>query len=674
MRETVSSDPRTTLTDSTRSLVRRLLVAPAMVPLRTQVLIGVAVYGVLFVGLVAFGISGTSSGIMYGDFFTGVDPRRIAGIPRAIRSDEYFVAAPLLISQVQQGLPRFSDIVPGHVDLSVLWDLPYRDWSTVLRPQNWGFFFLPLDNAFSFKWWLPAVCMGAACYFLLTTLWRRPLASLAVSGAFILSPFFQWWYGAGSFWPPTFGVVIVLVTIWILRAEKTWVRWCLGGVAAYTALVAIVALYPAFLIPCVLAGGAGAIGWLVSGASDLPWRVRLRRFAPVGAGAAVAVAVLAAYLVTRRGALQAITSTVYPGQRSWPTGQSAQLSLPSAFAGIFGQGLGASDVSGFAPNPSEGSSFLLIGLYLVPSALWLIYDRWRRGRGVDGVLVGLMACLVVFLAFIYVPGWDLGAKALLLSMTTTSRIIIGIGLLSFLLLAVVVHRLLERQAPPPLWTVLAAVTLAVVNHAAVFRYLHRHAPVVLAYVNWWPVLVFFLVAAVALLARGRVTAPALILVVVAVAVAGWVNPIYRGLLDLRTTDVAKAVAATEEAAPGAWVGMGSMSSIAMLRETAVESFSGTQGYPTEHMWKLIDPTGANEDVWNRYAHVLWTVDPAAQPYALPAADTVVVKFDSCGQFAQANVAHVLTQEPLDQPCVRLRTSLTEPTSTYRIYDVVPVAP
>ena len=112
----------------------------------------------------------------------------------------------------------------------------------------------------------------------------------------------------------------------------------------------------------------------------------------------------------------------------------------------------------------------------------------------------------------------------------------------------------------------------------------------------------------------------------------------------------------------------------MLRETAVESFSGTQGYPAEQMWKLIDPTGANENVWNRYAHVLWTVDPAAQPYALPAADTVVVKFDSCGQFAQANVAHVLTQEPLDQPCVRLRTSLTEPTSTYRIYDVVPVAP
>ncbi|MGV8978002.1 MAG: DUF7657 domain-containing protein [Cellulomonas sp.] len=674
MRETVNSDIRTTLTDSARSVVRRILVAPATVPLRTQALVGVTVYAVLFIGLVAFGISGTSSGIMYGDFFTGVDPRRIAGVPRAIRSDEYFVAAPLLISQVQQGLPRFSDIVPGHVDLSVLWDLPYRDWSTLLRPQNWGFFFLPLDNAFSFKWWLPAVCMGAACYLLLTTLWRRPLASLAVSGAFILSPFFQWWYGAGSFWPPTFGVVIVLVTIWILRAEKAWVRWCLGALAAYAALVAIVALYPAFLIPCVLAGGAGAIGWLISGVPQLPWSVRLRRFAPVVAGAGVAVLVLAAYLLTRRDALETITATVYPGQRSWPTGQYEQLSAPSAFAGIFGQGLGAGDVSGFAPNPSEGSSFLLIGLYLVPSAVWLVYDRWHRSRRVDGVLVGLLACLAVFFAFIYVPGWDLGAKALLLSMTTTSRIIIGFGLLSFLLLAVVVHRLLERKAPPPPWTVLAAIALAGMNHAAVFLYLHRHAPVVLGFVSWWPVLVALLVGAVGLLARGRVTAPALMFVVVAVAVGGWVNPIYRGLLDLRTTDIAQAVVATEEAAPGAWVGMGSTSSIAMLRETAVESFSGTQGYPTEQMWKLIDPTGAYENFWNRYAHVLWTVDPAAPLYALPAADTVVIKFDSCGQFAQANVAHVLTQEPLDQPCVRLRSSLTEPTSTYRIYDVVPATP
>jgi len=64
-----------------------------------------------------------------------------------------------------------------------------------------------------------------------------------------------------------------------------------------------------------------------------------------------------------------VASTVYPGQRLYQTGQSASFMWQSMYAGVFGMGLRAKDLTGFAPNASEGSSFIFLGIYLLPSAL-----------------------------------------------------------------------------------------------------------------------------------------------------------------------------------------------------------------------------------------------------------------------------------------------------------------
>src|SRR5664279_1219730 len=79
--------------------------------------VGVGVYGVIFVVLVSLGLSGTSSGILHPLLFHGDDARLIVGFPKAIRSDEWLVSTPLILSQVEQGFPRFSGIVPGGLDV-----------------------------------------------------------------------------------------------------------------------------------------------------------------------------------------------------------------------------------------------------------------------------------------------------------------------------------------------------------------------------------------------------------------------------------------------------------------------------------------------------------------------------------------------------------------------------
>lgn len=635
--------------------------------LRWQVLIGVAVYLLALAVLVVTTINGSSSGAFYRDFYAGRDPRLLLGGPRGLRSDEWMVTTPLLIGQVEQGLPRVSQVIPGGLDVSVLFDVPYRDAWATFRPQNLGFGVLPLDNAFALRWWLPLVALGIAVHTLVVVLWRKPLAALAVSVAFAFSPFTQWWFGAGTFWPLTFAVMVCLSAVVAVRSTRAWVRWATAIMTGYVAVVAAMTMYPPFLVPCALVAAAFVLGTLID-ARHLAWRARLVRLVPLVVSGAVAGVLLMVFLSSHASTLDDITSTDYPGDRRWPTGDSSQFPWAPMFAGVFGIGLRASSPAGFAVNASEGSSFLLTGLYLLPVALVLLLPG-RGRRRVDGSLAALLGVLVVMAAFVYVPGWDSVASLLLLDLTSLPRLVVGFGLVALLLLVVVVERM-SREGPPSRWVAAACVALVLVAHGAVALYIRSHAPQVFTEFWWWPVLVVAFATAVWLYARGRATVPSILVALVALTMVAGVVPLYRGVLDLRETGLGKAVASVQEEDPGTWVGLDDGAVVAVLRESGVPSFSGVQGWPSDAMWDLIDPTGEHVSAWNRYAYVGWTADTAAEPIDVPAPDALTLRFDSCEAFAQQHVDYVATSKPLNQDCVREIASTTSPDSTYRIYEVV----
>ena len=282
------------------------------------------------------------------------------------------------------------------------------------------------------------------------------------------------------------------------------------------------------------------------------------------------------------------------------------------YAGIFGIGLRAADTTGFAANASEGSSFIFFGLYLVPSALWLLWSRWRRGAGFDWAMVGVLASLGLMFAFIYVPGWDALAHLLLLDRVVMPRIVIGMGVGSILLLALVVGRLRElSDVRIPVWTTVASVAAVLLTHWVVYRGLVRNAPAVLEASIAWVALLVVLAVAIGLFSRGRATVPGILVALVALVVAGWVNPIYQGVFDMRETAVGQAIEEVDAENPGSWVAVDGLAATAVLRETGVESYSGVQGWPSQEMWDDLDPDGGDEDAWNRYAHVNWTANPDA---------------------------------------------------------------
>ena len=105
-------------------------------------------------------------------------------------------------------------------------------------------------------------------------------------------------------------------------------------------------------------------------------------------------------------------------------------------------------------------------------------------------------------------------------------------------------------------------------------------------------------------ASGRLRAGSLACVAAVVALAGLcVNPVQQGIAPLAQNELlaqAQSIAHTDPDA--AWAGDDSIASQALLA-SGLRTVTSVAIYPDLDTWRAIDPAGAYEDDYNRYAHI-----------------------------------------------------------------------
>lgn len=625
--------------------------------------------------LVSLGLNGTSSGILREGLEKGADPQLVSGEPQPIRSDEYNVQIVWIISQIEQGLPVRNDAFPGGMDATVQNDLPSTDWSTAFRPHLVPFFFLPTDNAVAARWWIPGLALtGAAFVFVVTLLPRRPVTAALLAVTFFYSPFFQWWYLPITFWPVVWALTVTTALVWCFRSRSRF-RWVLGGASGYLTATMAMGIYVPFIVPCVYVVVGVALGFLFLGRSTGSSWIRrrvaaVRAASPVLVGGALGVGVAVVWVATRLDTVRGLLGTVYPGQRSEATGAMAYPNVIGALGAPFSRALEENTTAGLGANSSEASTFFLAGLFAFGTLLWLLVAQWRRERLLDPVAVGVVGIALLFGAFAFVPGWDGLAGLLQLDRVKMDRLRIGIGLLSFLV-PVVIARLAEgrERRPSPAWALLAG-ALAAATVLVVHASLRAGNPGTLALAVDWKWLAAGTVLAAVLFALPRVFLGSVVLAAVVIPVGSVVNPVYRGVYDLNETAVGEAVNEVQDDDPGRWVGVGTRYVADFLLEAGVQGYNGVQTSPPEEMWQQLDPGGRYEDRWNRLANVSWTPGTGEPTISNPASDQIQLTFDSCSTFAAEHVEHVLSDAPLDQPCLEERDAITVADGgTFLIYSV-----
>lgn len=646
------------------------------------------ILAIILISLTALRISGTSIGHYHALMFgaEAKDPALITGDPRAIRSDEWGVNTPLSVSQAEEGFPSVNRTTGNGQDVTISFDVPYKDWSTAFKPQNWAYFILPLEQAFAFKWWMLSATLLLACYFFCLTLLpgNRLIATLLSIGLY-LSPFLHWWYQSGSFLSLAYVLFIAGLSIRIIRDKKTpepgkklavmpqALR--LAALAYALTCFAFIAYVP-FIVPLALVTACLLTGYVVNIlAISKAKRPIVNRVMLIAIPAIVSGILFLTFLQSHSHVISALSQSVYPGDRTEPSGGYNLSQLMGGFYNVQLQSTGSA--VNLPTNQSESASFILLFPFFVPLFVYLLGRRRHLKLRIDLRIIALLAICLLFLARLFVPATEILFNALQISRIPHNRLIIGFGLLNIVLTIISIRHIAAFPRALPAWlrngsAALAFGTVLVAGLALKFDYQ--------GYLESLPqiILVSLIIAGIVWLLLGkRFATGLLVLVIFSLLSVARINPLYQGLSVLTNSKLVASIDRLDDDQSKWVVGDYGAAFESLPAASGAISLSGVYAYPQLEIWQGIGADPDTRAVYNRYAHVFFTVGELRQPdqnqgayFDPPALDAFRVHAGACSDFLRIqNVRFVILTVPSENRCLELVDKVSYPKITFYIYEI-----
>jgi hypothetical protein len=536
----------------------------------------------------------------------------VAGTPKVIRSDEWLVHTPWILSQANQS-PAFpiTNRNVGNGVMPLLTNLPVRHWTMLFRPQMWGFFVFDLERAFAFNWnfkWF-GILLGGFLFF-------RVIAPgnnfLALSGAFLVlySSYIQWFFSTPTCMPEM--VAMLFFGLWALSVlVRTASRWAMLG----TGLVLLVAIeqfvfccYPRFQIPLVY------LALALAAAGMIAWRKRFN-FDFFRIGTLLAVFLLAAIVLCRwygevSATIKEVEGLIYPGQ-TVSTGGSYSWSF---FIAPF---LEFSMTEQHFPtplgNPCEAAGFFFVAPLL---AIAVLRDAWRKR--IDPLLLAtvLFSAAAIYFMVFGVPLWL--ARATGWSHVVSIRVILAVGVAS--IIGLIRHLALpvsdKRQSRIFFLPVAAAIVALLLFGCFVTA--NRHLGNFANSVELTGSAIFFATSFVLIWKRFAI-ASCILLLVPCLYANSLVNPISRGLPGITKSRIYDWFAAVHRNDPGApWLAIGNEDSRScclgqFIEATGASVVGSTRCMPDRQLIEALDPQNQFANVHNRYARICFIASNDAEP-------------------------------------------------------------
>ncbi len=563
------------------------------------------------------------------------EPGVLFGIPRSIRADEYATFTPMIFSQqynASGAYPYFSETIRGALtDTGIIYALPSWNIATLFRPFLWGFLLMGPAKGLSFFWVARLLALFLVSFeFAMVFTKKDRWLSLTAGALIALAPIVQWWFAINGIAEMLiFGQGALLCTHHYLHAQKTWKRalaallffWC-GGIYLLT-------IYPAWQIPLLYVFAALFLGVILENrrSGSLTWK---RDLPIIAGGLAFVIAGLLPVIIQSADTIQTVVSTVYPGNRvSTGGGGLAQLFRygASLFLPI--------KSSGLATNPCETSLFFDLAPAGILLALYVVFVEKKRDRMLIPLLL-VQALLMVYCA------WGLPealAKLTLLSRTTSGRTLLAVGLGNILLLLRAVS-VSQRKLHAGIAVAAAAVLAAGVSFAsrrATGEYLSltmSAAITAVLFVGLW--------LAFSARSGGWKKLLTAYCVVISLFSGGLVNPVQRGVDVIYQSELVQSIQTVVQEESGLWIVEGGAPLVNVPIMAGAPTINSTNVYPHLQRWRLLDPTGQYEAVYNRYAHISVSLTEGETTFTLRNADyfQLVLNF---GALRTLNVRYVLSE-------------------------------
>lgn len=633
------------------------------------------VAAVLVVVLGSCKVSFSSIGMYaYSDGELGDDSGVVLGEPRGIRSDEWFVRTPWVVRQASNGFATTVVAGVGEHDVALISELPISSWQTLTSPASLYYRVLDVERAVAFEWmtWLAVLAVGV--YALVHAMTRR--IGLAVFGGLtmVASPVAQWWTVCATYTIIGYATLSGAALIWAVRSPSARRRWALTVAGGLLLAFSTASMYLPWiigvmvgLVPIVVAAMWSAVG------AGVPWRDRVRRLAPVLVPAgAIAAVIFGAVLLSYSSVAEAMTATIYPGERTDVEGGTVPAAtILGAPLDYFASRPGAPIVNGF--NQSENAS----GLFLLLPAGLALFALAQRSQGsttgtdetdetdepsadepsaheLTAPMWASMISGAVLAAWMWLPLPAWIGTLVGFNRVPAQRLMLPATLVGIVAFALVLARL-ERSGRPLSFgsaAFVGGVVVAIHGWAAGAYTVDGARPDL----RIAAVLVVVVGAGVALALTRFRTVGLGVLAAFTIVLGLRVNPVQVGLgplLDNELRVAMEEIGASDDDA--AWAVFAEDFRVrGVMQSTGVPNVAGVSVYPVRDAWSVLDDEGDDEHQWNRFALVaLLETDSEGEEIAftVPAPDTVWVHVSPCDdRLADLDVRFVVVPVDSDARC------------------------
>ena len=527
------------------------------------------------------------------------EEKPLFGKARGIRSDEWAVFTPLTVAQSQAGYPYFNPIPRGATtDMFSVYAQPVKDPLLVFRPFLSGFMMFGFERGLAFFWaarWLALILVMYELFKLLTgddRLWSAVGATMV-----LFSPAVQWWGAINALAEMLiFGGLSILMLRRFLLAPSARLRILPAAVIAYCAVAYAMTLYPAEMVPLGYVFLALAIGVIARYGKG--FRFDAKTLAVVSLAGFAAAAALAWYLWKSQDAFRLCAETVYPGQR-FSVGGDALAGFGNSWGGLF-LPYSSKNLIGNQFERSAFIDFFPLGFFF---GAWVMAQR----RKIDPAIVCLMiasAMIFVYSAIGY-PEWL--AKCTFMGKSTGPRAVVAFGFSHLLLLLRSVSLLDASRCS---WRKVLVASFAFAVFCVVSTRLSYGEYLKVS--RCFAVFAASMLGCVCFLRRPVLRWWGAAFLVVLMLVAGLkVNPLQHGSAGVFDSSLVAKIREIVKADDALWLvdespfPLGGYPILGGAR-----TINSVNTYPVPERWRMIDPDGASETVWNRYAHIRAIIKPA----------------------------------------------------------------
>ena len=561
----------------------------------------------------------------------------IIGSPRPIRSDEWLVQTPFYLSQVKTG-NHF--INKSYQDSGQNMMLAYNvsSWhiSTIGKPFNWGFLFLGASRGLSWYWSFKIIALLLLSYeFAMILTSKRKILSVVSSFWITFTPTVQWWF-MQHLGDVVFFSLLIMVSIYHYFNSEKKVFKIIMAINLIIALIGFpLIIYPAFQVPFAYVIMAFTAIQLFKALKNK--KVKLFDVIVVAVTLFVSLMIDALTIYQSWDAISATLHTVYPGKRISLGGEYTWKNLSDFLFNIF-LPFKTPQVSNQV-ELSSSFNFLLYILLILP----FVIKRKDIKKNIFGIILVIYSLMLMFYSIVGIP--TILAKLTLFSYVPFSRswqsmsviaVFASVWFISF------IWDRLERIKLTKILPSLLFVTILYLYRGLtddIYKnYLGRFTTI--------SFIVIMLVAFICILYRKNRIFYSILLVIIATG-GLTVNPVTHGIGVIENKLLSHEVESIVEKNPNAIWMSDSTNLYHFVQMFGAKGIDGVRFYPDKQLMTKIDKQNQYEEVWNRYAHLKYSLTNEKTSMTAPVPDNVNINLN-IKELKDLNVKYILTTRDLNK--------------------------